>query len=193
MPEEERPLVGWSRVADSPEILETIRKNKRWSLGFALFLTLLFPAGFLIAGLVSDAMPLNEALIIGSGLGFFMLAISLWRFAKMKRRAWDGVVVKKLEKRRYKRDDDGPSQSYMEYIVLIRTDRGKKKKIVERKQGREMYDYLEIGERVRYHPVLETIEKYDKSKDEVIYCNVCRRRNPIGNDRCERCKNLLFK
>ena len=193
MPEEERPLVGWSRVADSPEILETIRKNKRWSLGFALFLTLLFPAGFLIAGLVSDAMPLNEALIIGSGLGFFMLAISLWRFAKMKRRAWDGVVVKKLEKRRYKRDDDGPSQSYMEYIVLIRTDRGKKKKIVERKQGREMYDYLEIGERVHYHPVLETIEKYDKSKDEAIYCNVCRQRNPISNDRCELCNNLLFK
>jgi hypothetical protein len=55
-----------------------------------------------------------------------------------------------------------------------------------------MYDYLDIGDRVRYHPALETYEKYDKSKDEVIYCNVCRRGTRF-NDRCERCKNLLFK
>ena len=33
MHQEERPLVGWSPVADSPEILETIRKSKKSSLG----------------------------------------------------------------------------------------------------------------------------------------------------------------
>lgn len=193
MHQEERPLVGWSPVADSPEILETIRKSKKSSLGWALALTLLFPVGFLIAGVVSDEVPLKEALIIGCGLGLCILTINLWRFAGMKRRGWDGAVVKKMEKRRYKRDDDGSSQSYTEYIVLIRTDGGKKKKIVERKRDREMYDYLDIGDRVRYHPALETYEKYDKSKDEAIYCNVCRQRNPISNDRCELCNNLLFK
>ncbi len=193
MHQEERPLVGWSPVADSPEILETIRKSKKSSLGWALALTLLFPVGFLIAGVVSDEVPLKEALIIGCGLGLCILTINLWRFAGMKRRGWDGAVVKKMEKRRYKRDDDGSSQSYTEYIVLIRTDGGKKKRIVERKRDREMYDYLDIGDRVRYHPALETYEKYDKSKDEAIYCNVCRQRNPISNDRCELCNNLLFK
>jgi hypothetical protein len=193
MHQEERPLVGWSPVADSPEILETIRKSKKSSLGWALALTLLFPVGFLIAGVVSDEVPLKEALIIGCGLGLCILTINLWRFAGMKRRGWDGAVVKKMEKKRYKRDDDGSSQLYTEYIVLIRTDGGKKKKIVERKRDREMYDYLDIGDRVRYHPALETYEKYDKSKDEAIYCNVCRQRNPISNDRCELCNNLLFK
>jgi hypothetical protein len=192
MPEEERPLVGWSRVADSPEMLETIKKHRKSSLGFAVVLTLLFPVGFLLAGLFSDEMPLNDALIIGGVLGLFMLALNLWRFANMNQRGWEGVVVKKLEKRRYeKREISGPS--YMEYIVLIKTDGGKTKRIVGRKWDRDMYDYLEIGDRVRYHPAVETIEKYDKSKDEVIYCNVCRRRNPIQNDRCERCNNLLFK
>jgi hypothetical protein len=102
MHQEERPLVGWSPVADSPEILETIKKNKKSSLGWALALTLLFPVGFLIAGVVSDEVPLKEALIIGCGLGLFILAINLWRFAGMKRRGWDGAVVKKMEKRRYK-------------------------------------------------------------------------------------------
>lgn len=163
-------------------------------MGWTWVLTLLFPVGFLIAGLLSHEVPLNEALIIGSGLGLLILAINLWRIAGMKKPVWDGVVMKKVEKKRYKRDnDDGSSQSYMEYIVLIRTERGKKKRIVERQRGRDMYDYLDVGDRVRYHPALETYEKYDKSKDQVIYCNVCRLRNSIRNDRCERCNNLLFK
>ncbi len=193
MPEEERSLVGCSRVADSPEMLETIKKQKRSAMGCAFVFALLFPVGFLIAGLFSDEMPLSEALMIGVGLGLFVLTINLWRFAGMDKRAWDGVVVKKLEKRHYKRAEDGYNESYIEYIVLIRTDQGKTKRIVERKWGRDMYDYLDVGDRVRYHPALETYEKYDKSKDDVIYCNVCRRRNPIRNNRCDYCKNLLFK
>ena len=194
MLEEQHPLVGWSDVANSPEMVETIKKNRRSAMGWTWVFTLLFPVGFLIAGLLSDEVPLNEALIIGIGLGLLILAINLWRIAGMKKPVWDGVVMKKVEKKRYKRDnDDGSSQSYMEYIVLIRTERGKKKRIVERQRGRDMYDYLDVGDRVRYHPALETYEKYDKSKDQVIYCNVCRLRNSIRNDRCERCNNLLFK
>lgn len=194
MLEEQHPLVGWSDVANSPEMVETIKKNRRSAMGWTCVFTLLFPVGFLIAGLLSDEVPLNEALIIGIGLGLLILAINLWRIAGMKKPVWDGVVMKKVEKKRYKRDnDDGSSQSYMEYIVLIRTERGKKKRIVERQRGRDMYDYLDVGDRVRYHPALETYEKYDKSKGQVIYCNVCRLRNSIRNERCDRCKNLLFK
>ena len=90
------------------------------------------------------------------------------------------MVIKKIEKRRDSHDrEDGSVQSYWDYIVLIRTDRGKKKRIVERQDGRSMYDYLDVGDRVRYHPALESYEKYDKSKDEVIYCNVCHLRNSI--------------
>ena len=194
MLEEQHPLVGWSDVANSPEMVETIKKNRRSAMGWTWVFTLLFPVGFLIAGLLSDEVPLSEALIIGIGLGLLILAINLWRIAGMKKPVWDGVVMKKVEKKRYKRDnDDGSSQSYMEYIVLIRTERGKKKRIVERQRDRAMYGYLDVGDRVRYHPALETYEKFDKSKDQVIYCNVCRLRNSIRNDRCERCNSLLFK
>ena len=194
MHEEQHPLVGRSDVANSPEMVETVKKNRRSAMGWTWVLTLLFPVGFLIAGLLSHEVPLNEALIIGIGLGLLILAINVWRIAGMKKPVWDGVVMKKVEKKRYKRDnDDGSSQSYMEYIVLIRTERGKKKRIVERQRDRAMYDYLDVGNRVRYHPALETYEKYDKSKDQVIYCNVCRLRNSIRNDRCDRCKNLLLK
>ena len=32
--------------------------------------------------------------------------------------------------------------------MLIRTEKGKKKRIVERERDREMYDYLDVGDRV---------------------------------------------
>ncbi len=50
-----------------------------------------------------------------------------------------------------------------------------------------------VGDRVRYHPRFGAYEKYDKSKDRIIYCIVCDEMNPIQNDRCKKCNNLLFK
>ena len=61
MLEEKRPLVGWSDVPSSPEVAEVIKKMKRSSLRWTWVFTLLFPVGFVIAGLVSDEVPLNEA------------------------------------------------------------------------------------------------------------------------------------
>lgn len=192
--EDHRSLVGWSDVASSPEMMETMKRNKKSAMAWMWTFALLFPIGFSIVGLLFDEMPLSDALTIGIGLGLFVTVINVWRMMGMKKPVWEGIVTDKLEKKRYRRDrDDGSSQSYMEYIVLIRTERGKKKRIVEGQRDRVMYDYLGIGDRVRYHPALETYEKYDKSKDEVIYCNVCRLRNSIHNDRCDRCTSLLFK
>jgi len=83
--------------------------------------------------------------------------------------------------------------TYTESITVIKTDAGKEKRIIERDSRRDMYDYLATGDRVRYHPAFDTYEKYDKFKDRIIYCNVCRMMNPISNHRCKRCENLLFK
>ncbi|NMA75603.1 MAG: hypothetical protein GX963_15945 [Bacteroidales bacterium] len=58
---EERPLVGWSTVASSDEIAGIIRRSKRSAIVWSWILTLLFPVGFLMAGLFSDEVPLNEA------------------------------------------------------------------------------------------------------------------------------------
>lgn len=187
--EHEDSLIGWSPHYSNPEILTIVQKNKKSSLIFAGALTLLFPLGFFIAGIVLDDLPLNEAISIGIGLGLLMLLISLWRIKGMNKPIWEGVVIKKYEKRKHSSDDHGSDTSYTEFIVVAKSDQGKKRKI---KDG-EMYSYFSVGDRIRYHPNLETYEKYDKSKDNIIYCNVCRRKNPIVNERCEHCKSLLFK
>jgi len=103
-----------------------------------------------------------------------------------------GVVTNKFSKEQYEHRDDA-SRTYTEYTVVITTDAGRKKTIVEKGSRQKMYDYLDVGDRVRYHPMFGTYEKYDKSKDSIIYCNVCSVMNPIQNDRCRWCNNLLFK
>ena len=77
--------------------------------------------------------------------------------------------------------------------MVIKTEAGKIKRIVERDIRREMYDYLAVGDRVRYYPAFDSFEKYDKSQDSIIYCNVFRMMNSIERERCKRCNNLLFR
>lgn len=192
--QDQRAAVGWSYNSNHPEILAAAQKNKKSAMGCAWIFMLIFPIGFLLAGLFVDEMPLNEAIIIGVGLGVVMLVINLVRIKGMKRPIWEGVVSEKFQKkrRRHNRGDDS-FDYYTEFTVVIKTDAGKVKRIIERDSQRHMYDYLVVGDRVRYYPAFETYEKYDKSQDKIIYCNVCRMMNPIANDRCKRCNNLLFK
>ena len=192
--EKKSGLVGWSVHSGAPEILEAAEKNRKSTMGCAWVLLIVFPLGFLLAGLFMDEMPLNEALVIGAILGITMFVINLVRIKDLKKPMWEGVVTAKFhkERREHKRGDDS-FRHYTEFTVVIKTEMGKTKRIVERDSRREMYDYLAVGDRVRYYPAFDSYEKYDKSNDDVIYCNVCRMMNSIESNRCKRCNNLLFK
>ncbi|HHU48299.1 MAG: zinc ribbon domain-containing protein [Caldicoprobacterales bacterium] len=184
-------LVGFSDRCHSPEILAAAEKNRKYAIGFMWVLVFVPLIGFPVAGLLIDEMPLGESVIIGLVLSLVMLVMNLLRLRSAKQPMWEGVVVNKYSKIEYKHRDQ--SESYTVYTTVIHTDTGKKKTINERDSRRHMYDYLSVGDRVRYHPRFGTYEKYDKSKDSIIYCNVCTTMNPIQNDRCKRCNNLLFK
>jgi len=147
--------------------------------------------GFPVAGLLMDDFPFGESLVIGVGIAFIMLVVNLLALQRTKQPMWEGVVVNKYSKKRYEHGDS--TETYMEYTTVITTDAGKKKTIVEKGSRRDIYDYLSVGDRVHYHPKFGSYEKYDKSKDRIIYCNICYTMNPIQNDRCKRCNNLLFK
>lgn len=188
-------LVGFSYYCNHPEILAAAKGNKKFSIGCMWILTLVPLIGFPIAGLLIDDLPFGEAVIIGVGIAVVMLIFNLIALRRAKKPMWEGVVVNKYskEKSEHRGGEDDNYRTYTEYTTVINTDTGKKKTIVERDSGRHMYDYLSVGDRVRFHPMFGTYEKYDKSKDRIIYCNVCSMMNPIQNDRCKRCNNLLFK
>lgn len=190
-------LVGFSDRYRSPEILTAAKESKKTSMGCMWIMVLVPLLGFPLAGLLMDDFPLVEALVIGVAIALIMLVINLFALSETKKPIWEGTVVNKYSKERseHKRTE-GESDTYStytEFTTVITRDSGKKKTIVEKNSGRHMYDYLSVGDRVRYHPKFGTYEKYDKSKDRIIYCNVCSMMNPIGNDRCKRCNNPLFK
>lgn len=184
-------LVGFSDRCNHPEILAFAQKNKKYATGFMWILVFVPLVGFPVAGLLMDKFPFGQALITGVGISLVMLILNLLSLRKTRQPMWEGVVVNKYSKEEYEHRD-GP-ETYTKYTIAINTDAGKKKTIVETGNRRKMYDYLSVGDRVRFHPKLGTYEKYDKSKDYIIYCNVCTTLNPIQNDRCKRCNNLLFK
>lgn len=190
-------LVGFSDRCNNPEILATAKSNRKSSIGCMWILVFVPLMGFPIAGLIMEDFPLGEAVVIGFSIAFIMLIVNLYGLRRSKQPMWEGVVTNKISKERHHhhRTSDEPDSytTYTEYTTVIRTNMGKEKKIIERDSQRDMYDYLDVGDRVRYHPTFGTYEKYDKSKDRIIYCNICRMMNPIGNDRCKRCNNLLFK
>lgn len=188
-------LVGFSDRYNCPEILAAAQKNKKSSIGCMWILVFVPLIGFPIAGLLMEDFPFGESLIIGIGIALVMLVVNLLALRKTRQPMWEGVVVNKYskEKSEHRGGEDDNYRTYTEYTTIINTDAGKKKTIVEKDSGRHMYDYLSVGDRVRFHPKFGTYEKYDKSKDRIIYCNVCSMMNPIQNDRCKRCNNLLFK
>jgi hypothetical protein len=188
-------LVGFSDRCNSPEILAAAQNNKKSSIGCMCILVFVPLIGFPVAGLLMDDFPFEESLVIGVGIALIMLVVNLIALRKTKQPLWEGVVVNKYskEKSEHRGGEDDNYRTYTEYTTVINTNAGKKKTIVEKNSGRHMYDYLSVGDRVRFHPKFGTYEKYDKSKDRIIYCNVCSMMNPIQKDRCKRCNNLLFK
>jgi hypothetical protein len=56
-----------------------------------------------------------------------------------------------------------------------------------------VFNYYQIGDKMRHHGGLNTFEKYDKSNDEIIFCNACAYLNDIKDDYCVKCKCPLLK
>ena len=188
-------LVGFSKLYQHPEILKAVKESRRTNLVFLAVLVTVPLVGFPLAGLFLEEYPLNEGIILGVVLAIVIVTLDLFVIWGARRPIWEGEVIKQSQRdRRKRRSRHDPTYiDWTEYTTVIKTDNGKKKRIIEKNADRHMYDYLSVGDRVRYYPALGTYEKHDKSLDRIIYCNVCSMMNPIKNDRCQRCKNLLFK
>lgn len=188
-----QPLVGWTERHLDPAVLARASKNKKHAWVFTLVMTVLFPVGFALAGALMDDMPLNEALIIGIGLGLLMLTIGLVRISRMKTGTWDGTVIDKKQKRKMNNTPEDHPVSYRTiYTLVVADDNGKKHKL-NYTDNTALYNYFNVGDRIRCHMAFGTYEKYDKSSDSMIYCNICGTINDIGNDLCQSCHLPLFK
>ncbi len=191
--------VGFSERINHPEVIKELEERKKKGNGCIVIGILLPFIIYLIVSFTSEEVSTKDALVFGGGISLVLLLLFLFAsYLSNAKRGWDGIVIDKQMKNKSRRFRDGCVENYIRYTVYFRTDSGKKEYSVTNSNDgpdyRDYYDYLNVGDRVRYYPQLSfRYEKYDKSKDREIPCMFCKTMNNIQNDRCEACNNLLFK
>ena len=192
-------LIGFSNVCNHPEILAAEKEEKKSNMGCLWTATVLPIVAGLVIGIISkvtEDTPMSIPLVIGGFLSLIMLIVTLIKGAQKPKPMWDGVVIDKSKKSRHDRHADKrhPDDIHYstEYKIKFRTDSGREETLTSA-DNPSLYNYLKIGDRVRWHPKLGYCEKYDKSHDRYIYCAVCGERNHIEKDRCQKCGAPLFK
>lgn len=191
-----KSLIGYSSRINDPAFSKYIKDTKRWAFIFAFVLAFIVIVSFYIYGETSPEMDNPEALFIGLVIGGMFIGIAVLKNAGINlSKTWDGMVVdKRIEQKRRKRHsgDDSYWENYVLYTVLIRSDGGKTH-ACSAEDDDTVFNYYNIGDKVRHHGGLKSYEKYDKSNDDIIFCNACASLNDIHAETCFRCHCPLLK
>lgn len=192
-------LVGYSGRIHDPAFARYLKNTNRWSAIFSVILAIAAIIGFYIYGETSREMENPQSLFIGIGIGGMFLLVALYTIIARKRsKTWDGVVVDKTVKQKNRRkstwggNNDYYIHYYTEYAVLVRDGREKTHRLTAEDDD-TVFNYYQIGDRVRHHAGLNSYEKYDKLRDNIIFCNACATLCDINDDVCYRCKCPLLK
>ena len=176
--------MAYSDKINDPAFDRYLKNTSNYRLQFSLVLAFAATAGFFLYGHFGDEMDNPEALYIGLAIGGMFILIGLISALSVRpAQTWDGVVTGKKIRR---------TKGKLEYVVMI-SDGKKKIHEIKSENDATLYDYYREGEKVRFHGRLHTFEKYDKSKDETIFCNACSFMNEIRDDFCRNCDCPLLK
>jgi uncharacterized CHY-type Zn-finger protein len=187
--------VGYSQKIRDPAFKKYLRHSAYWSFIFAGMLAVASIAGFALYGAYSAEMDNPEAVLIGLGIGcMFLMIAALQTVGRGMSRTWDGVVADKYIKSEQKKIkySDSRYKQYLEFTVVIKSQSGKCVNLTVEDDD-TLYNYYQIGDRVRHHKGLNSFEKYDKTNDDIIFCGACASLNNIEDDRCFRCGCPLLK
>ena len=189
--------IGYSERIHDPAFARYLKHTNRWSALFSMIMAIAAVIGFYIYGETSLEMENPQAMFIGLGIGGMFLLIALYSvIARKTSKTWDGMVVDKTVKQKNRRHDTGNNDStihyYTEYAVIVRDERGKTHRMTA-EDDMTVFDYFQVGDHVRHHAGLNSYEKYDKSRDSIIFCNACGTLCDIMADVCFRCNCPLLK
>lgn len=174
--------VGWSDRIDDPRFAG-YQSNKRKYIGLFTTILVLIIIAFLL--FTEDLRLDGEGMIVMIVISAMFILIALYAMLGTKRKGkeWTGKLVDKhLE--------DG---AHLKSHLIIQLENGSKQTFIF--EDRIHYDYYEIGDVVRQHnkPNLKTLEKYDKRKDEVLFCPSCGYLCDARDHFCQACGSPLLK
>ncbi len=177
--------MSYSQKISDPRFDQYLKNTRDYRYQFGFILTIVAVVGFYIYGETSSDMDNPEALHIGLGIGGMFFLIGLYAAFSGKKNAptWDGEVV---EKEIVKKN----GRTY--FVVYFEDEKGNRHEISAEKDP-TLYDYYKIGEKVRYHGKLKSYEKFDKSHDDIIFCNACAFMHDMEEHICQNCGCPLLK
>ncbi len=186
-------LIGFSSKINDPSFEKYRKQSKSWSYLFSFILAAVAIVAFPIYSRMSGELEMPYSLYYGIGIGGMFILIAFFQsFRRNHDSTWDGVVIDKKCTRKKDVNDVGTRRSYLEYKLVIQRNNGKKYRHKWRNQP-GLYNYYNIGDKVRHHKGFMYYEKYDKSGDGQIMCAACMAFNSIDEDFCVRCKRPLLK
>lgn len=190
------PAPGFSDRVNHPEILAAVKKNRKAARVFAFFLVPFPVIGAVLYALVSKKTDIGQAAMMGGIVSAIFLAFALFSFIKERaKNTYEATVIDKKSGLTYRHKNTDDQEMVTEYVTVVRTSDGKKKRIVEQ-EGTKIWawDYLQVGDRFKYHPQFHfPYELYDKSRAPYIACVSCGTKNPVEADRCQKCNLPLLK
>ena len=171
-----------------------LQNSKNWKFQFSLIIAAVAVGGFWMYGAFSDEMDNPEALQIGLVIALMFIAIGFFSGrSKSVTRDWDGVVIDKKIKKTYKDIKYQRTKAeHYSFTVFIKSETGKVHELWSENDD-TVYNYYKIGDKVRYHSRLKSYEKFDKSGDEIIFCNACAFLHDINEEVCLNCGCPLLK
>jgi hypothetical protein len=180
--------MSFSPKISDPAYSKYKKDSISWSFLFSFILFVIAVIGFPIYGNCTGELDWPESLFYGIGIGGMFVTIAALQTAKRKiDKTWDGTVIDKQLYSKYYNNE-----YHTQYVIKIEKDSGKIK-TVKWTDYPEIFNYYEIGDRIRHHRGLFYYEKYDKRRDSEILCVACRHFNDIKEDFCIRCKCPLLK
>ncbi len=190
-------LIGFSAKITDPAFKKYQKDTTSYAFIFAGILTVITTVSFFLYGALSDEMDNPEALYIGLGIsGMFIIIALLSTLSRKKGKTWDGKVIDKQRRLKVRKKSRGANdtspQQYYEYTVFIKAENGDEH-VIAVEDDDTLFNYYQVGDRIRHHAGLNTYEKFDKSKDQIIFCNACAYLNDINDDYCVKCHCPLLK
>ena len=185
---------GFSHMPENPEFIEEMRQQIKKNFKYAIISA---PVIFIIIIAITATVALKQGssvgeillvasvlLVIFTGIAFGMWISLLKDLGRLKKDAVDGTVIK--NKKWHSLSDEKKSNK-KKYLIVIRSDEGKKIKIKDKK-AMAFHPYVNEGDKVRYHPGYPfPIEIYDKSKCGTNICVFCGAQNTLSDSKCQRC------
>ena len=201
----------WSNMYDTDEVKREIKDIKNRLKIKAFWMIILPPIiaiiyGFIMQKLEIDEMKWWSGLVLALPLEIIFIFYIIKKAFVVNTKPFEATVIKKRKYIKSKRSflttfffgarSDGTTvyetgNHYDVYEIKVKKTSGGKKKLKYR-DDRTLYDYVKENDVIRYYPLFDTLEKFDKSKCNKTYCIVCGNESPIANVKCNTCGIRLY-